>query len=349
MRYIINSRPALVVFITLLVATAASAQTDQKLWFNKKAPNFTLTDTKNKKVSLKKYRNKKTVVIAFWSPEVQYSVGELAALEKIIRDSSLTKKVKVLAVTFGKEVSQRDAAKKKAKEAGLTSTILFEKKLDLSASAIVYMVTRLPTFYIVNKKGNLVSGAITSVLGSVGGKSFKDYLKDVVNGKKKEACAFKPERQTDRLYRDVYGMVGKKAPDFSATDTDGKKRSLSSYKGKKEVAVVFWSPGCGHCRRELPQISAFEKKWAKKQKVQVLAVCTRDKEQDKKDAKKFFDIADMNMPLIIDKGGKISSKFHIVGVPTMFLIDKNGVVQDAFVGEFSLVADILHCLFSKMK
>ena len=349
MRHFISIRSALVALLVVFALSTASAKAEPKLWFNSKAPNFTLTDTKGKKVSLKKYRNKKSVVIAFWSPDFQGSVGELAKLEKIIRDNKLTKKVKVLAVTFGKEVSQRDAAKKKAKEAGIKSTILFEKRTDLSASANVYMVTRLPTFFLVNKKGDLASGAITSVAGSVGGMSFKEYLKDVVDGKKMEACAFKPDRLSGSSYKSIYDMVGKKAPDFTAIDSKGKKRTLSSYKGKKEVAIVFWYPGCGHCRRELPQISDYEKKWAKKQKVQVMAVCIDDTANGEKDAIKFFDIAEIKYPLIIDKGGKVNSKYNVHSVPTMFLIDKKGVIQEAFVGEFSMVADILHCLFSKMK
>ncbi|NIP99090.1 MAG: redoxin domain-containing protein, partial [Nitrospinaceae bacterium] len=41
---------------------------------------------------------------------------------------------------------------------------------------------------------------------------------------------------------------GKKAPDFTAVDQNGKKIKLSSFKGKKNVVLYFYpkdmTPGC---------------------------------------------------------------------------------------------------------
>lgn len=342
-------------FITSLVAAAAVlvlcrfAAADQlpQLWLNSAAPDFSLKDTAGKKVSLGSCKGS-TVILAFWYPENQVSVDELKALKTLLADKKFSG-VKVLAITSGKEVKDRDAAKKKFAETGLSFPILFEDRQDTTSTNVQYQVWLLPAFYIVSKSGLLSSPLMNTITEKVGNKSFGDYLADVEKGKKVDACLFTPSHRGEADYKPIYNLVGKQAPGFIATDTSGQKQAPSYYKGLKNVLLIFWSPGCPHCRRELPQIGNYIKKFGGPQNVQVLAVSIATDDASKKAGKDFLNQFGMTFPLMFDDGDKISKAYGVNSVPTLFLIDKKGLIKDAYVGEVGLIADILQCNVAKMK
>ncbi len=58
-------------------------------------------------------------------------------------------------------------------------------------------------------------------------------------------------------------MIGSMAPDFTLTDTSGRKVSLSSFKGKY-LLIDFWASWCGPCMRELPNVQKIYADFSKK-------------------------------------------------------------------------------------
>lgn len=338
-----------IIFISLLIPRAGrAAQTPAGLWLNQPAPSLSLSDSNGKTVSLDSYKNKNVVVLAFWDPQNPPSVDDLKELDKMLKDKSLDDVV-ALTVTRGREVKDRDDAKKKFKDAGLGFRMLFETRDDLSSSNARYQVWLTPAYFIIDKNGNLAAPMIMSTSEEVGGKSFKNFLLGVVNGKKSSGCDFTPEQRDEKVYKKLYDLAGKQAPGFSATDTGGVKQSLSYYLGVKNVLLVFWSPTCPHCRRELPHISDYDKKWADKQGVQILAICMDDSAEGVKGAKDFFGTFGIDIPIIVDKDAKISSAYGVASVPSLLLVNKKGIVKKVIVGEFNMPGDVLKCQFDKMK
>ena len=109
---------------------------------------------------------------------------------------------------------------------------------------------------------------------------------------------------------------------------DGSKFSTSQWKGKV-ILVDFWATWCGPCREELPRV---KKAYADfhKDGLEILGVsCDR-----KGDTLKQFlaQNPDMPWPQLFDanaKGGwhPLAESYGILGIPTMFLIDKKGIVR----------------------
>jgi thiol-disulfide isomerase/thioredoxin len=127
-------------------------------------------------------------------------------------------------------------------------------------------------------------------------------------------------------------LVGKKAPAFTLTDLNGKKVSLSNYKGKG-VQINFWATWCAPCKIETPWLIELQKQYAP-QGFEILGVSFDD--LDKDDQKKLAaDIADIAKgaqqlhipyPVLID-GDSISKPYGDVEVfPTSFFVDRSGTI-----------------------
>lgn len=340
-----------------IAAAAAAAETAPQLWLNTNAPPISLPDQNGKKISLSGFKGKNTVLLAFWHPDNPFSVTQLQELQKILKADKKLSAIKVLAVTSGKEVAQRDAAKKKFADSKLDFTILFENRADTTAVPVQYQVAMVPAFIAVNKKGQIATPATSLVTENFGGKKYAALLADIDSGKMANGCMFVPSKDKKDDHsnhkhskdKSPYDLIGKPVPGFVLADTKGVKQAPGYSKGYKNLIIVFWAPTCPHCRRELPQISAYYNKFASKQSVDVIAVALSDEAKMKDAARDFFKQFSIKYPLVFNEGDKIAPAFNVASVPTAIIVDKKGIVRDVYIGEASMIADVLSCQMDKMK
>ena len=83
-----------------------------------------------------------------------------------------------------------------------------------------------------------------------------DYIFD--NYYKKLPEGLQREKFTTEILGKLAVEIGRIAPDFSWKE-DTNEYSLATLKGAKYYVLAFWSTGCSHCLREIPQLHTFMK------------------------------------------------------------------------------------------
>ena len=121
----------------------------------------------------------------------------------------------------------------------------------------------------------------------------------------------------------------KEAPVFSLNSLDGKKISLSDFKGKP-VLVTFWATWCDSCKEE---ISLLEKLCAGKEDQLAVLLIAIDGER-KKAVQKIVDKNKITVPVLLLLKEKVMDQYGVRGwVPQTFLIDREGMLLGKTVGE----------------
>lgn len=151
----------------------------------------------------------------------------------------------------------------------------------------------------------------------------------------------------DLAHTDAYEFldpvsVGKKAPDFTATTAEGKAIKLSNFKGKKNVVLVFYQGSfCSVCGAQLTNIQNHLSDF-KAQDAEIIAISADDKTH----AMQSVGEHGLTFSVVPDEAKKIIHEFGIANVskkgiawPSLFVVDKKGVVQLSFA---SAQGDRLH-------
>lgn len=123
--------------------------------------------------------------------------------------------------------------------------------------------------------------------------------------------------------------TGDIAPAFQTTRLDGGAAQFPAAFAGKPVVVRFWADWCKYCEGEM---QAIEKVWQrhKDKGLQVIAV---NAGQDRKTVEAFIGKIGVTYPALLDEDAKIAKKFGVVGLPTTYFVDAQGVVRGKVIGE----------------
>ena len=134
------------------------------------------------------------------------------------------------------------------------------------------------------------------------------------------------------------------APDFTFPGLDGKKVSLSEYKGKV-VLVNIWATWCPPCVDEMPSMEKLYQKF-KGKNFEILAVSID--EPGLKAVAPFMKKSNLTFPALIDSEGTIKAVYGITGVPESFIIDQQGILIKKIVGPVDWAATNVFRFFSDL-
>ncbi|MFH1539961.1 MAG: redoxin domain-containing protein, partial [bacterium] len=210
---------------------SAGLTAEAKLALGGPAPNFKLKSNEGKRVDLRRFRGKSTVILAFWLPDYAPVLEELEKLRSILKEKRF-RDVRVLTITRGKNEKEKKDAIDAFKKHKLDFPILWDEDYKVSLAYEFYR----PGFFVINKDGNLASTLMSSVAFQIRDMTFEEILEKIVAGEKVDILQFHP-----RAGVDPYGkMLGKRLPDFRLKDLDGVDQAPAFYRGFKKIVVVFW-------------------------------------------------------------------------------------------------------------
>jgi len=125
-------------------------------------------------------------------------------------------------------------------------------------------------------------------------------------------------------------LRGKSAPAFTLVDLDGKKVSLSDFKGHPMV-VNFWGTYCAPCKIEMPWLEEFSKKYAS-DGFQVVGV-TYDAEVGKETIARNTQKLGVTYPILLsDPTIEEAYLKNTEVLPMSFYVDKTGKVIEVTAG-----------------
>jgi peroxiredoxin len=126
---------------------------------------------------------------------------------------------------------------------------------------------------------------------------------------------------------EVGAEEGKLAPDFLLEDLNDGEVRLSDYRGKA-VVLNFWATWCEPCRKEMPLfVDAYERH--KDQGLEVVAVNLQEGEGT---VQEFADDYGMEFDIGRDRDGEVGDRYRLLGLPTTYFIDRDGVVSSIYTG-----------------
>lgn len=103
--------------------------------------------------------------------------------------------------------------------------------------------------------------------------------------------------------------------------------TLAQHKGKV-VYLDFWASWCGPCRKSFPWMNDMQAKY----KEQGLVVISINVDNEKELATEFLSENPANFSVVYDPKGIIARQYKVRGMPSSYLINKNGQLVSSHAG-----------------
>lgn len=135
--------------------------------------------------------------------------------------------------------------------------------------------------------------------------------------------------------------IGQLAPAYSAQQMDGSPVSLADLKGEV-VLLNVWATWCKPCRQEIPALDSLHREFGPRG-FRVAGVSI-DVITDTVAIVSFARDLGASYTLWLDPDDKVSTTFRAIGVPSTYLIDRDGVLRWRHMGPVKATDPVLRAV-----
>lgn len=118
-----------------------------------------------------------------------------------------------------------------------------------------------------------------------------------------------------------------KPPEFRSRTLEGETVALAGLRGRV-VLLNFWASWCLECRPEMPMFEQLHREFARRG-LTVLGINVREGSEA---VRRYARELSLTFPLVLDLDGEIGKRYGVIGMPTTFLIGRDGRAVALAVG-----------------
>jgi peroxiredoxin len=119
---------------------------------------------------------------------------------------------------------------------------------------------------------------------------------------------------------DLRGYTSRAAPpQFSGGTLDGRQLSMTEHRGTV-VVLNFWASWCLECRSEMPELERLQRQFSSRG----LAIIGVNARENNEAVRRYAKELGLTFPLVLDPDGKINALYGVIGLPTTFVIGRDG-------------------------
>ena len=108
-------------------------------------------------------------------------------------------------------------------------------------------------------------------------------------------------------------------PHFGGGTIDGAQLSMTDLR-RKVVLVNFWASWCLECRPEMPVLERLHREFAPRG----LAIVGINAREKRATVRQYANDLGLTFPLVLDPAGTINASYGVIGLPTTFLVARDG-------------------------
>ena len=124
------------------------------------------------------------------------------------------------------------------------------------------------------------------------------------------------------------------APAFDTVTVDGQPVRFPADGAGQARILLFWADWCRYCAAELRLAETIHRERAA-DGLQILAL---NAGQDRATVSAWLQRQPVELPVLLDEDGRITRRYGVIGLPTAYFIDGQGVVRGKALGEMSAEA-----------